>query len=74
MNRDTMIGKWQQFKGKVKERWGKLTDNDLDKIEGRRDQLVGKIQETYGIARAEAEKQLKEFESSCECEEAAHRH
>ena len=67
MNRSQFKGKWQQLKGKVKERWGKLTDDDLDVIDGRREQLAGKIQEAYGIARASAEKQLKEFENSCEC-------
>lgn len=61
MNRDTMEGQWKQVRGKVKERWGKLTDDDLDTAAGKRDQLVGKIQERYGIAREEAEKQLDSF-------------
>jgi uncharacterized protein YjbJ (UPF0337 family) len=61
MNEDRIRGNWLQFKGKVKEKWGKLTDDDLDVIEGRSEQLLGKLQERYGIARDEAEKQYKEF-------------
>jgi uncharacterized protein YjbJ (UPF0337 family) len=64
MNWDTIKGQWKQFRGNVKEQWGKLTDDDLDRIEGKRDQLVGAIQERYGIARDEAERQLAQFESS----------
>ena len=62
MNEDRMQGNWNQMKGKVKEQWGKLTDDDLDVIAGRRDQLYGKIQERHGVARDEAEKQVKDFE------------
>jgi uncharacterized protein YjbJ (UPF0337 family) len=51
MNSDQFKGKWKQMKGSVKERWGKLTDDDLDVISGQQDQLVGKIQERYGIAK-----------------------
>ena len=58
MNWDRIEGNWKQFKGQVKEQWGKLTDDDLDVIAGKRDQLVGKIQERYGIAKDEAEKQV----------------
>ena len=58
MNWDRIEGNWKQFSGKVRERWGKLTDDDLQQVEGRRVQLVGKIQERYGIARDEAEKQV----------------
>jgi uncharacterized protein YjbJ (UPF0337 family) len=65
MNWDTIKGDWKQFKGKVKEKWGKLTDDDLNKIQGRRDQLAGAIQKTYGIAKDEAEKQVKDFETTC---------
>jgi uncharacterized protein YjbJ (UPF0337 family) len=61
MNRAQMQGNWKQIRGKAKEKWGKLTDNDLDVINGHLEQLVGKIQERYGIARQEAEKQVKEF-------------
>jgi uncharacterized protein YjbJ (UPF0337 family) len=61
MNQDEMAGKWKQAKGKIKEQWGKLTDDDLTMLEGNRDQLVGKVQERYGIAREEAERQVREF-------------
>ena len=61
MNWDQMSGHWKQFKGKVKEKWGDLTDDDLDKIEGRREQLVGKIQQRYGIAKDEAEKRVDQW-------------
>ena len=63
MNEDTIAGNWKQFKGKVKEQWGKLTDDDLDVIAGKRDQMVGRIQERYGIAKDEAEKQLSDWET-----------
>lgn len=64
MNEDTIKGNWKQFKGKVKEQWGKLTDDDLDVINGQREQLVGKIQEREGIARDKAEEQVKAWETS----------
>ena len=64
MNSDTISGNWKQFKGKIKEQWGKLTDDDLDVINGQREQLVGRIQERDGIAQDEAEKQVKDWESS----------
>jgi uncharacterized protein YjbJ (UPF0337 family) len=64
MNEDTIAGNWKQFKGKVKEQWGKLTDDDLDVIAGQRDQMVGKMQERYGIARDEAERQVADWETS----------
>lgn len=62
MNSDQASGNWKQFKGKVKEKWGKLTDDDMTVIEGKRDQLVGKIQERYGYAKDEAEKEVAEWE------------
>ena len=58
MNWDRIEGDWKQIKGKVKERWGKLTDDDLEVAAGKRDQLSGKIQSRYGIAKDEAEKQI----------------
>src|SRR5438270_145438 len=61
MNEDRMEGKWKQMKGGLKSRWGKLTDDDLDVIEGQKDQLVGKVQERYGIAKDEAQKQVDEW-------------
>lgn len=57
MNWDQIEGKWKQMKGSVKEKWGKLTDDDLDSIAGKRDKLVGKLQERYGYARDQAEKE-----------------
>jgi uncharacterized protein YjbJ (UPF0337 family) len=53
-----------QIRGRVKERWGWLTDDDLDRIEGKRDQLLGVVQKRYGVARDEAERQLQQFETS----------
>jgi uncharacterized protein YjbJ (UPF0337 family) len=61
-------GKWKQYQGKAKEKWGKLTDDDIDVIDGKRQQLVGKIQEHYGIARDVAEKQADEFVASLKAE------
>jgi len=62
MNWDTIEGNWKQFKGKVKEQWGRLTDDHLDRIAGKRDQLAGRVQEEYGITKDEAERQVKAFE------------
>lgn len=62
MNEDTVKGKWKQLKGQAKKTWGKLTDDDLDIAEGNRDYLVGRVQERYGIAKDEAERQVKDFE------------
>ena len=61
---EKMKGSWSQTKGAVKEQWGKLTDDDLLEIEGRRDQLVGKLQTRYGITRDDAERQVGTFEKS----------
>ena len=58
INKDTIEGNWKQLKGKVKEQWGKLTDDDITVINGKQDQLVGRIQERYGVAKDEAEKQV----------------
>ncbi|MBQ0804743.1 MULTISPECIES: CsbD family protein [unclassified Sulfitobacter] len=63
MNWDTIKGNWKQMTGKVKEEWGDLTDDDLTEAAGERDQLVGKIQAKYGIAKEEAEKQVDKFVS-----------
>ena len=62
MQWDIVEGNWKQFKGKVKEQWGKLTDDDLDRIAGKRDQLSGRLQEAYGLGREDAEKAIREFE------------
>ncbi|WP_163558611.1 CsbD family protein [Halomonas sp. NO4] len=64
MNKDTIEGNWKELKGRVKEHWGKLTDDRLDEIAGRQDQLAGEIQQAYGISREEAEKQVREFEKA----------
>jgi uncharacterized protein YjbJ (UPF0337 family) len=61
MNWDRIEGDWKQLKGKAKEKWGQLTDDDLDIVAGKRDQLAGKIQSRYGIAKDEAEKQIDEW-------------
>jgi uncharacterized protein YjbJ (UPF0337 family) len=63
MNWDVIEGNWKQVKGKVKQQWGKLTNDQLDMVSGRRDQLIGKIQESYGIARDEAERQVVDWEA-----------
>ncbi len=61
MNSDQLKGKWMQLKGSVKTKWGKLTDDDLNFINGQQDVLIGKIQERYGIAKEEAQRQVKEW-------------
>lgn len=61
MNWDQAKGQWTQMKGAVRKQWGKLTDDDLDVIQGERERLVGKIQERYGIAKEEAERQVAGF-------------
>lgn len=61
MNWDQFEGNWKQFKGSIQEKWGDLTDDDVDRIEGNREKLVGKIQERYGIAREAAEEQANEW-------------
>jgi uncharacterized protein YjbJ (UPF0337 family) len=61
MNWDTIKGNWSQMTGKVKEEWGELTDDEITEAQGERDQLVGKIQAKYGIAKEEAEKQVDNF-------------
>jgi uncharacterized protein YjbJ (UPF0337 family) len=62
MNWDRIEGNWKVFKGKIKEQWGKLTDDELDVIAGKRDQLIGWLQKTYGITKDEAERQVSEWE------------
>jgi uncharacterized protein YjbJ (UPF0337 family) len=61
MNWDQVAGEWKQLKGAVKERWGKLTDDDLDVVNGRSEQLVGALQKRYGIAKEAAESQVNDF-------------
>ncbi len=64
MNSDELKGKWKQLQGSAKEKWGKLTDDELTEIEGDQDKLAGKIQEKYGVAREEAERQIKEWNTA----------
>jgi uncharacterized protein YjbJ (UPF0337 family) len=61
MNHDQFEGRWKELKGKVKQQWGKLTDDDLLRIEGSQDELIGRVQHRYGVERAEAEKQVRDF-------------
>ena len=61
MNWDQLEGKWQQLKGTVREKWRKLTSDDLDVIAGRRNQLMGKLQEKYGLAREAAEREAENW-------------
>lgn len=63
MNEDTIKGNWKQFKGNLKEQWGKLTDDDFDVIDGRGEQLLGKLQERQGLAREAAEKQISDWQA-----------
>ena len=67
MNWDQVKGNWKQVQGKVKEKWGKLTDDDLTVIGGKKDQLAGKLQERYGYAKEQAEKEADEFTRACSC-------
>lgn len=64
MNQDIIKGKWSQLSGKLKEKWGKLTDDDVNQLDGHREYLVGKLQERYGIAKDKADVQVREFERS----------
>ncbi len=61
MNKDILEGKWEQLKGKVKSKWGKLTDDDMQRIAGNQEILNGILQERYGYAKEEAEKEIKGF-------------
>jgi uncharacterized protein YjbJ (UPF0337 family) len=61
MNSDTLKGQWKQLKGDVKIRWGKLTDDDLDQIDGALDKLEGKLQERYGYTREQVQRELETF-------------
>jgi uncharacterized protein YjbJ (UPF0337 family) len=78
MNTDQMSGKWKQMKGAAKQQWGKLTDDDLEVIAGKRDSLVGKLQERYGMAKEDAQKKaddwLKSYKPSDEQAAYGQRH
>lgn len=73
MDWNEIEGKWDQFKGKVREKWGKLTDDDLTVIKGKRDLLEGKIREKYGYAKDRISSELHQFASSCDCNEKTDR-
>jgi len=64
MNWDRIEGNWKQLKGKARVQWGKLTDDQLDVIAGKREQLIGQVQEKYGVGKDEAEKQVDQFARS----------
>jgi len=68
MDKDRIEGNWKQVKGTIKEKWGKLTDDDLTVIEGNTEKLAGKIQERYGIAKDEAKKQVDEWQRTRQSE------
>jgi uncharacterized protein YjbJ (UPF0337 family) len=61
MEADVLKGQWKQVKGIAKQEWGRLTDDDLDVVEGDRDRLIGRVQERYGLAKTEAERQVDAF-------------
>lgn len=67
MNSSTMAGNWKQLKGKIKEKWGKLTDDDLTVIEGKQDQLAGILEKRYGYAKEQAKKDAETFYRDCGC-------
>ncbi|MGR6036304.1 MAG: CsbD family protein [Candidatus Nitrosoglobus sp.] len=65
MNWDEIEGDWKQFKGKIRQKWAELTEDDVEEVGGKKDVLVGKLQKRYGIAKDEAEKQINDFGNSC---------
>ena len=73
MNWDQLEGKWKQYKGEVREKWGKLTDDDLHVIAGKRDQLIGRLQERYGIEKEVAARQADDFVRTLTEEETTER-
>jgi uncharacterized protein YjbJ (UPF0337 family) len=68
MNRDILAGKWKQMKGRVKEQWGKITDDELDRAEGKADQMVGLLQQRYGYTKEKAEEEYDRFLQGAESE------
>lgn len=68
MNKEVFEGKWHEFKGAIKEKWGKLTDSDMTEINGKKEKMIGKLQTRYGYAKEKAEKEIKDFEDTC-CKE-----
>ena len=67
MNWDEIAGNWKQLSGKAQQQWGKLTNDDLDVIDGKREELIGKVQARYGISKEEAQKQVDDFSKGCGC-------
>lgn len=68
MNKNTLEGNWEQFKGKAKQKWAKIGDTDLSLLaKGKAQEFAGRIQEAYGISQEEAESQIKDFENDCGC-------
>ena len=72
MNWDQVEGQWKGLKGQVRETWAKLTDDDIELIGGKKDRLLGKLQERYGLERDKAEKQLDKFIEGCDIKKAKH--
>lgn len=68
MNKEQMQGKAEQLKGEIKKTWGKLTDNDIMLLDGKRDQFLGKLKEHYGLAQEDAETKIKAIEAACHCD------
>lgn len=66
MNKDILKGNWKQIKGKIQEKWGKLTDDELKEIDGKREALIGKLQTKYGYAKDKAQKEVENFERTCQ--------
>ena len=67
MNWDKFQGSWKEMRGKAQQRWGRLTNDDLDVIEGKREELEGALQQRYGMARDKAQKEVEDFARSCGC-------
>jgi uncharacterized protein YjbJ (UPF0337 family) len=74
MNKDILQGNWMQLKGKIKAEWGKLTDDQLDQVNGNADMLAGKIQEAYGVSRDEAERRISAWDSAARKAQSDQRH
>ena len=74
MNWDRIEGNWKQFKGTLKEKWGKITDDEFDQIGGKKDQLVGKLQERYGMTKDEADRQADAWATAQRDADNAPRH
>jgi uncharacterized protein YjbJ (UPF0337 family) len=68
MNKDTLAGQWHRIKGRIKQRWNRLTDDDLGELEGHVEELVGLLQQRYGMLRAEAEREFRDFLDACSAE------